>query len=96
MPWANRSSAHELEGGISVKPTQNVIVHPLFYNIKLELLHSVLSFYLLFIQHQLSAGNLYTCQCSILNYVVRHITVSTFRMKKNNCSKFFLNFGIYL
>ena len=39
MPWANRSSAHELEGGISVKPTQNVIVHdvpnfyflPLFY-----------------------------------------------------------------
>ena len=46
-PWANRSSAHELEGGISVKPTQNVIVHDgpnfyfliLFYLIKLELLH---------------------------------------------------------
>ena len=33
MPWVNRSSAHELEGGISVKPTQNVIVHnvPIFY-----------------------------------------------------------------
>ena len=32
-PWANRSSAHELKGGISVKPTQNVIVHdvPNFY-----------------------------------------------------------------
>ena len=27
MPWSNRSSAHELEGGISVKPTQNGIVH---------------------------------------------------------------------
>ena len=33
MPWAKRSSAHKLEGGISVKPTQNVIVHdvPNFY-----------------------------------------------------------------
>ena len=39
MSWANRSSVHELEGGISVKLTQNVIVHdvpnfyflPLFY-----------------------------------------------------------------
>ena len=47
MPWANRSSAHELESGISVKPTQTVIVHkvpnfyffPLFYLIQLELLH---------------------------------------------------------
>ena len=47
MPWANISSAHELEGGISVNPTQNVIVHdvpifyflPLFYHIKLKLLH---------------------------------------------------------
>ena len=47
MPWANRSSAHELEGGISVKPTQTVIVHdvpnfyflPLFHLIQLELLH---------------------------------------------------------
>ena len=47
MPWANRSSAHELEGGISGKPTQNVVVDdvpnfyflPLFYLIKLELLH---------------------------------------------------------
>ena len=47
MPWANRSSAHELQGGISVKPTRNVIMHdvpnfyflPLFYLIKLELLH---------------------------------------------------------
>ena len=46
-PWANRSSAHELEGGISVKPTQNVIVHDvpnfyfliLFYLMKLELLY---------------------------------------------------------
>ena len=49
MPWVNRSSAHEIEGVISVKPTQNVIVHdvpnfyflPLFYMylIKLVLLH---------------------------------------------------------
>ena len=47
MPWANSSSAHELEGGISVKPTQTVIVHdvpnlyflPLFYFRQLELLH---------------------------------------------------------
>ena len=33
MQWANRSSAHELKGGISVKTTQNVIVHdvPNFY-----------------------------------------------------------------
>ena len=33
MPWANKSSAHEPDGGISVKPTQNVIVHyvPNFY-----------------------------------------------------------------
>ena len=49
MPWANRSSPHELEGGISVKPTQNVIMHyvpnfyffPLSYLIKLELLHLI-------------------------------------------------------
>ena len=47
MSWANRSSAHELEGGIFVKPTQTVIVHDvpnfyllsLFYLIQLELLH---------------------------------------------------------
>ena len=47
MSWANRSSAHELEGGISVKPTQIIIVHDvpnfsflsLFYLIQLELLH---------------------------------------------------------
>ena len=47
MPCANRSSDHELEGGISVKPTQTVIVHdvpnfyfpPLFYLRQLELLH---------------------------------------------------------
>ena len=34
MPWANGSSAHELEGGISVvKPTLNVSMHdvPNFY-----------------------------------------------------------------
>ena len=29
---------------------------------------SALSFYLPFIHHQLSAGNLFTCQCPILNY----------------------------
>ena len=47
MPWANRSPAHELEGGMSVKLTQTVIVHdvpnfyflPLFYLRQLELLH---------------------------------------------------------
>ena len=45
MPWANRSSAHELEGGISIKPTQTIIIHdvpnflPLFYLRQLELLH---------------------------------------------------------
>ena len=27
MPWVSRSSAHELEGGISVELTQNVIEH---------------------------------------------------------------------
>ena len=33
MQWANRSSAHDLEGGIFVKSTQNVIVPdvPSFY-----------------------------------------------------------------
>ena len=33
MPWANRSSAYDLEGGIFVKSTQNVIVPdvPSFY-----------------------------------------------------------------
>ena len=33
MPWADRSLVHELEGGISVKLTQSVIVHdvPNFY-----------------------------------------------------------------
>ena len=32
MSWVNRLSAHELEGGISVKPTWNVIMHdvPIF------------------------------------------------------------------
>ena len=95
MPWVNRSSAHELDGGISVKPTQTVIVHdvpnfyylPLFYLIQLGLLHfsqiAHLSSYLPFIHHQLSAGNLFTCQCPILNYAIRHIAVSTFRMKNN-------------
>ena len=47
MPWANRSSAHELQGGISVKTTRNVIMHdepncyflPFFYLLKLGLLH---------------------------------------------------------
>ena len=47
MPWANRSSAHELEGGIFGKPTQNVIEQdvpnfyslPPFYLITSELLH---------------------------------------------------------
>ena len=34
MPWANRSFAHALEGGIFVKPTWNVIMHdvPNFYS----------------------------------------------------------------
>ena len=105
MTWVNRSSAHEWEIGISVKPTRNVIMHdvPNFYfpplppyKIRASTFYSdnTLSFYLPFIHHRLSAGNLFTYQCQILNKVIRHITVSIKDGKQFMFEGIFFHFGI--